>query len=46
MQSSHYPNLKLAVQIAESWNYSPLNDAKEAADEVVKALAERRWRLQ
>ncbi|KAL2503048.1 Mitochondrial fission protein ELM1 [Forsythia ovata] len=32
--------------ITESWHYSPLNDIKEAADEVIKKLAERGWRLQ
>ncbi|KAL2481691.1 Mitochondrial fission protein ELM1 [Abeliophyllum distichum] len=31
--------------ITESW-HSPLNDTKEAADEVIKKLAERGWRLQ
>ncbi|OIT39705.1 PREDICTED: mitochondrial fission protein ELM1-like isoform X1 [Nicotiana attenuata] len=31
--------------ISESWSYSPLNDTKEAAAQVIKALAERGWRL-
>ncbi|CAN4117335.1 unnamed protein product [Withania somnifera] len=31
--------------ISENWSYSPLNDTKEAAAHVVKALAERGWRL-
>ncbi|KAM3324898.1 mitochondrial fission protein ELM1-like [Capsicum chacoense] len=31
--------------ISESWSYSPLNDTKEAAAQVIKALAERGWSL-
>ncbi|XP_055812343.1 mitochondrial fission protein ELM1-like isoform X3 [Solanum dulcamara] len=31
--------------ISESWSYSPLNDTKEAAAHVIKALAVRGWRL-
>ncbi|KAI5674389.1 hypothetical protein M9H77_14753 [Catharanthus roseus] len=32
--------------ISERWNYCPLNDNEEAAGQVIKALAERGWRLQ
>ncbi|KAG8374072.1 hypothetical protein BUALT_Bualt11G0092800 [Buddleja alternifolia] len=31
--------------ISEKWEYSPLCDIEKAADEVIKALAERGWRL-
>ncbi|KAL7092260.1 hypothetical protein ACP275_12G154900 [Erythranthe tilingii] len=31
--------------ISEKWQYSPLRDTEKAADEVIKALAERGWRL-
>ncbi|KAL8505132.1 hypothetical protein ACS0TY_016370 [Phlomoides rotata] len=31
--------------ISEKWEYPPLCDTKKAADEVIKALAERGWRL-
>ncbi|KAI3447437.1 hypothetical protein Pfo_004102 [Paulownia fortunei] len=31
--------------ISENWHYSPLCDTEKAADEVIKALAERGWRL-
>ncbi|XP_051149609.1 mitochondrial fission protein ELM1-like [Andrographis paniculata] len=32
-------------KISEIWHYSPLCDAKMAADKVIKALAQRGWRL-
>ncbi|KAK4478767.1 hypothetical protein RD792_014266 [Penstemon davidsonii] len=31
--------------ISENWSYSPLRDTENAADEVIKALAERGWQL-
>lgn len=34
------------VQISEKWEYVPLDDTKKAADEVIKAVAERGWRIQ
>lgn len=37
--------LNSKVDISESWSYSPLNDTAEAADQVIKALAERGWSL-
>ncbi|WCJ34260.1 hypothetical protein M5689_015578 [Euphorbia peplus] len=32
--------------ISETWSYTPLNDTKEAASQVVSALAERGWAIQ
>ncbi|KAL2229287.1 UNVERIFIED_CONTAM: Mitochondrial fission protein ELM1 [Sesamum indicum] len=32
--------------ISENWHYSPLCDTEKAADEVIKALDDRGWRLQ
>ncbi|KAK6126463.1 hypothetical protein DH2020_039799 [Rehmannia glutinosa] len=34
-----------ASGISENWHYSPLCDTEKAAGEVIKALAERGWRL-
>ncbi|KAJ8899623.1 hypothetical protein K2173_018597 [Erythroxylum novogranatense] len=32
--------------ISKTWSYSPLNDAAEAASQVIQALAERGWTIQ
>ncbi|GER43412.1 hypothetical protein STAS_20259 [Striga asiatica] len=43
---SHFlKTLQRRGAISDKWLYTPLNDTENAADEVIKALAERGWKL-